>query len=183
MCTHQLAQWKPGDFFAIQPTVVPRFFRNQPFTGNQEGNISPTMVNINLIYVITAVYEESTWTAIKFHNQHAIENLRDPVRPENAEHLWTIARDMDHQFCYHINIRNGLLRPHYWDHLIHHPYIPYEPVASAAHLRLVETEWTPADRPADISRSRSRSRWEASWKYGEMGFHIRVCENYHPPKS
>ena len=123
MSTHQLAQWKPGDLFAIKPTQFRRFYRNLPFAGNQEGSVTSTTVNLDLFYIVTAVYEELTWTAIKFHNQHAVAVLRDPVRPGNAEPLWTIARDMDHNFCHRISIRTGLLKPNYWEHIIHHPYI------------------------------------------------------------
>ena len=123
MSTHQLAQWKPGDFFMIKPTHFRRFFRNLPYAGNQEGSVTSTTVNLNLIYVITAVYEESNWTAMKFKNQHALVLLRDPVRGGDAEPLWTIARDMDHTFCHHISIRTGQLKPNYWERIIHHPYI------------------------------------------------------------
>ena len=56
MSTHQLAQWKPGDLFAIKPTQFRRFYRNVPFAGNQEGSVTSTTVNLDLIYIVTAVY-------------------------------------------------------------------------------------------------------------------------------
>ena len=56
MSTHQLAQWKPGDLFAIKPTQFRRFYRNLPFAGNQEGSVTSTTVNLDLIYIVTAVY-------------------------------------------------------------------------------------------------------------------------------
>ena len=126
MWRDQLAQWKPGDFFAIKPTRSYRFYRNIPYAGDQEGSITMPNVNINLIYTVSAVYEESTWTAIRFQNQHAIANLRNPVLqgPGPVESLWTIARHIDRTLCHHVSIRTGLLRPNYYEHLIHHPYVP-----------------------------------------------------------
>ena len=116
-----LAQWKPGDFFAIRPTgdgiPNPRFYREIPDPDDQEVHIPIQNVNLNLIYTVTAVCEEANWTAIKFQNRNAMIRVHEgPV-----ESLWTIARNMDIPLCRHVRISN--IRSGDYEHLIHHPHL------------------------------------------------------------
>ena len=57
-----LAQWKPGDLFAIRPTgngiPDPRFYRETPDPYDQVRRTPMQNVNLNLIYTVTAVCEE-----------------------------------------------------------------------------------------------------------------------------
>ena len=77
-------------------------------------------VNMNYIYTVTAVYEESTWTAIKFQNIDARVTTRYPGMPQHgmgpAESFWTINRHMDQLLCRHIRVETTRQRD--YDHLL-----------------------------------------------------------------
>ena len=118
-----LAQWKPGDFFVFRSTgnlPNPCFYREIPHIGGQERAIIMPNVNMNYIYTVTAVYEESTWTAIKFQNRDARVNTRNPEMHQHgmgpAESIWTIARHLDQLLCRHVRIVTT--RQSDYDHLL-----------------------------------------------------------------
>ena len=73
-----MEQWKPGDQFVIrEPTdngvPEPRFYRANareiPDPYSLTRYIPREEVNLIIIYTVTAVCEETNWTAIRFENK------------------------------------------------------------------------------------------------------------------
>ena len=145
MWASYMEQWKPGDQFVIrEPTdngvPEPRFYRANtreiPDPYSLTRYIPRQEVNLILIYTVTAVYEETTWTAIRFENKdedfygrrgvHIESDIQQLVELAEGppESLWIIARHLDIPFC--------------------------------RHVRMVSLFPRPTDQPASMSRSRSR---------------------------
>ena len=107
--THMLAQWKPGDLFVFRSMVnLPeiRCYREIPTIGGPEGHINRPTVNLGYVFLATAVYEENTFTAVRFQNMDARIPLADPGQPHHAigpaESYWTVVRHNHHLLCRHI---------------------------------------------------------------------------------
>ena len=103
MTTGFIEQWRPGDHFVIrEPTAngvpEPRFYEG---LGNEIPDprslyrYSPREnVNLTIIYTVTAVYEETNWTFIRFDNKdedffgrRATEHVIN-MEGETTEALW-----------------------------------------------------------------------------------------------
>ena len=109
MWRDQLAQWKAGDFFVFRTEVnLPeiRCYRGVPIIGGQERYIHMPNVNLNHIFIVTAVYEEQTFTAVQFHNMDARIPLQDLGMPHHgigpAESYWTVVRHNNQLLCRHM---------------------------------------------------------------------------------
>ena len=111
MYREHLAQWKPGDFFVFRDAVnLPqiRCYRGVPIIGGEE-HIHMPNVNLNHIFIVAAVYEEQTFTAVKFQNMDVRMPMRYPGMPQHsigpAESYWTIVRYNDQLLCRHIRLQ------------------------------------------------------------------------------
>ena len=128
MWRDEAAQWKPGDLFAIRSTGNEqdlRFYKEIPEPNDQQRYFPMRNVNRNFIYTVTAVCEESTWTAIKFQNQDTGASIRGG---EPAESLWTIARHMDIPIYRHVRRVPAKAKPNFYEYQTHHSHLHTKPV-------------------------------------------------------
>ena len=140
MANHDIERWRPGDRFVIrEPTTngvpEPRFFEvdNMEFPDPQSFTIYIPRENVDLtiIYTVTAVYEDTNWTFLRFDNkeedffgrrqdQH-VTTMEGETRVELAasiflaqelvnlvegpsESLWITARHMEVPYCRKVRI-------------------------------------------------------------------------------
>jgi hypothetical protein len=109
MSTDILAQWKPGDTFVIR-TEYPlhlRFYRDLPLA--HENLAAHPNIDLDKIFIVSAVYEELAFTAVKFQNMDARIDLRGTAFPHHgvgpAESYWTVVRHNNQLLCRQIRIR------------------------------------------------------------------------------
>ena len=135
MTTDFIEQWRPGDLFVIrEPTAngvpEPRFYEGLgneiPDPRSLHRHIPSGNVDLTIIYTVTAVYEETNWTFIRFDNkdedffgrreaEHVI-NIEGETREAlwiqemvnlvegPSESLWIMARHLEIPYCRKVRI-------------------------------------------------------------------------------
>jgi hypothetical protein len=94
MSIDALASWKPGNTFVIRTDYPPRFYRDLPLA--HENLAAHPNINLDKIFIVSAVYEDFSLTAVKFQNMDARVSRQDAALPHHgigpAESYWTVVR-------------------------------------------------------------------------------------------